>query len=287
MPVITEFAPDKASPQEAGTIVTWTAKASDAENDPIVFRFFLNSLPVTDWQSNNKWAWTASEGEAQVEVQVRDGKHAGEEGFDDSSSKTFVINAPNQKPAIINFGPDKLGPQEVGSTIVWTVDVSDAENDPILYKFFLNGNPQANGNLKASGPGRPPNANLGDNEVEVRIIDGNHADQDGFDDSKSARFMLTAPNKMPIIATLGADKVSPQDVGEVVTWSVDASDAENDPILYKFFLNGEPASEWLSQGQWAWKTTDANLGDNEVEVRIIDGNHADQDGFDDSKSSSP
>ena len=153
MPVITEFAPDTASPKEAGTIVTWSAKASDAENDPLVFRFFLNGLPATDWQPTSKWAWTASEGEAQVEVQVRDGKHAGAEGFDDSSSKTFVINAPNQKPAIINFGPDKLSPQEVGSTIVWTVDVSDSENDPILYKFFLNGSRQVNGNLKASGPG--------------------------------------------------------------------------------------------------------------------------------------
>ena len=63
-----------------------------------------------------------------------------------------------------------------------------------------------------------------------------------------------------------------------------ASDSENDPLLYRFFLNGQPASKWLSQGLWAWKTTEANLGDNEVEVRIIDGNHADQDGFDDSKS---
>ncbi|MDQ1261129.1 MAG: Cna protein B-type domain protein, partial [Euryarchaeota archaeon] len=106
-PVISDLSADKASPQETGSIVTWTAQASDPEKNPILYRFFLNQLPATDWQSSNKWAWTASEGEAQIEVQVRDGKHAEQDGFDDQKSVTFIGLPPNQKPIVINFSPDK------------------------------------------------------------------------------------------------------------------------------------------------------------------------------------
>ena len=302
LPVITEFAPDKASPQEAGAIVTWTAKATDAENDPIVFRFFLNGLPVTDWQPNNKWTWTASEGEAQVEVQVRDGKHAGAEGFDDSSSKTFVINAPNQKPAIINFGPDKLGPQEAGSTIVWTAEASDAENDPLLYRFFLNGQPASKWLSQGQWAWKTSDANLGDNEVEVRIIDGNHADQNGFDDSKSMEFTIDAPtpeeklaplivpvivapaklNDSPIISSLTADKDSPQLLGEVITWTAEANDPESDPVSYRFLVNNTLATDWQAQNQWSWTALEPGIS--QINVQVKDNQHAGPQGEKGNKS---
>ncbi|MBN1236098.1 MAG: hypothetical protein JW999_08635, partial [Methanotrichaceae archaeon] len=138
-PFISDLSADKASPQETGSIVTWRALANDPENDPVLFRFFLNGFPATDWQSSNQWAWTAAEGQAQVEVQVRDGKHAEQDGFDDSRSATFIVLSPNQKPAIINFSPDKLSPQEIGSTITWAVEVMDVDEDPIQYLFSLDG----------------------------------------------------------------------------------------------------------------------------------------------------
>ena len=122
-PVMSGIQSDKSSPQEAGTIVTWTAETSDTEDDPILYRFFLNGLPTTDWQSSNQWSWTAAEGDAQMEVQVRDGNHVGQDGFDDRKSATFIILPSNQKPSIINFDPDKLSPQEIGSTITWTAEV--------------------------------------------------------------------------------------------------------------------------------------------------------------------
>ncbi|MDD2834587.1 MAG: hypothetical protein PHY05_00400, partial [Methanothrix sp.] len=133
-PAISDLSADKASPQETGSIVTWTAQASDPENNPISYRFFLNQLPATDWQSSNQWAWKATEGEAQIEAQIRDGKHADQDGFDDQKSVTFIGLPPNQKPAIINFGPDKLSPQEIGSTITWTVEFMDADDDPLQFQ---------------------------------------------------------------------------------------------------------------------------------------------------------
>jgi len=138
-PVILNFAPDRASPQEAGSVIVWTAQASDPDNDPVLFKFFLNGMPVTDWQSEGQWSWQATEGEAQVQVQVRDGRHADQYGFDDERSLAFVVNAPNQSPKIINFGADRESPQQIGSAITWSAETMDIESDPLMFQFLLDG----------------------------------------------------------------------------------------------------------------------------------------------------
>jgi hypothetical protein len=49
-----------------------------------------------------------------------------------------------------------------------------------------------------------------------------------------------------------------------------------------FILNGKPLTEWQSQDQWTWTATEADVGDNQIEVRVRDGKHADLDSFDSS-----
>ncbi|MDQ1260881.1 MAG: hypothetical protein QG575_62 [Euryarchaeota archaeon] len=93
-PVITSLTSNKASPQQAGTVILWTANASDPDSDLILYRFFCSGLPATDWQLSNQWPWSTMEGEFQVEVRVRDGMHAGPNETDDKRSETFKINAP-------------------------------------------------------------------------------------------------------------------------------------------------------------------------------------------------
>lgn len=93
-PVIASLTSDKASPQEAGKVMLWTADASDPDGDLVLYRFFLNGLPATNWQLSNQWPWIAFEGEYRVEVRVRDGTHAGPNEMDDQRSEIFEINAP-------------------------------------------------------------------------------------------------------------------------------------------------------------------------------------------------
>jgi tetratricopeptide (TPR) repeat protein len=109
---------DKSSPQEAGVVITWTADARDTDGDPVLYRFFLNDDPAdardtdgdpvlyrfflnddpaTKWTEENRWAWTISEddsGENQVEVRVRDGKHAGPDKYDGNMGAGFTVNEP-------------------------------------------------------------------------------------------------------------------------------------------------------------------------------------------------
>ena len=92
---------DRSSPQEAGAVITWTAEARDADKDPVLYRFFLNDDPVTKWAKENQWVWTTTEddlGESQIEVQVRDGKHAGPDKYDANMGTGFAIKAPQSVP---------------------------------------------------------------------------------------------------------------------------------------------------------------------------------------------
>jgi len=93
-PAITNLTADKSSPQDAGTVILWTANASDLDGDLILYRFFCSDLPATDWQLSNQWAWNAYEGEFRIEVRVRDGLHAGPNETDDRRSEIFEIDAP-------------------------------------------------------------------------------------------------------------------------------------------------------------------------------------------------
>jgi len=95
--------------------------------------------------------------------------------------------------------------------------------------------------------------------------------------------MPEAANRPPRLLSLIPDKNSPQDAGSVVIWRVKASDPDNDRILYRFFLDGFPMSKWKTNNSWIWNTTEADIGDNQIEVIVIDGRHAGPNGFDDNR----
>ena len=184
--------PDKDSPHLAGTIVKWTAEASDQENDEIFYRFFLNGQPATGWQSQNQWSWTAKKvGINLIQVQVKDDQHTSSEGENSNKSEEFAIIAIPQKnmtPIIVSMTSNKASPQETGSTVVWTVNATDAENDSILYRFFLNGQPATGWQSQNRWNWSLSKANEGVNQIEVRIIDQKHSGQESYDDKKNQSF---------------------------------------------------------------------------------------------------
>ena len=341
-PVIDSFVPDKPSPQYAGAIVTWTAAASDPENDPLVYKFFLKSPATggqlaekTGWITDNTWTWTttaADAGQNQVEVWVRDNKHAGPDSKDDSSDASVTVTKPNEKPTISGLSPDKAN-AETGSTVTWTAAATDPENDPLVYKYFLKG-PATGGQLAEKTGWISYNiwtwtttpADVGQNQVEVWVRDGNHAGTEGFDANLVVTYELTQPapkpeiktapvlpvqaptnitpaenaipapavvNKPPVVNSLTPDKTSPQYAGTVVAWTATASDPENDPLVYKFFLRGPttrdlPAEKtgWISHNTWTWTTTSDDVGNNQVWVWVRDEIHDSPDGSDSNKAES-
>ncbi len=94
-PVITGLAPNKPSPQQAGSVVLWTANATDQDRDLILYKFFCSGIAATDWQLSNQWPWNTTEGAFQIEVRARDGLHAGPNAADDRRSESYRITASN------------------------------------------------------------------------------------------------------------------------------------------------------------------------------------------------
>jgi hypothetical protein len=189
-PLITVLMAEPESPQEVGASITWTADASDPDGDQILYRFFLSDEPMTDWIPENSWTWTPNEvGSYQVEVRVRDGKHAGSNGMDDQRiSEGFEITRLNALPAINNLVPAPDGE----TAITWTAEAEDPENDPILYRFLLNSKSVTDWTTSNKWTLNINEADVGNNEIEAQIRDGEHEGPDGYDDAKSIQITLTS-----------------------------------------------------------------------------------------------
>lgn len=91
-------------------------------------------------------------------------------------------------------------------------------------------------------------------------------------------------NKLPVIDSLTSDSLSPQSAGSEVFWTTKATDPDGDTIQYRFFLNGNPITDWSPQSFWVWSNTKANPSENHIEVCIRDGRHANTDSCDDFKT---
>ena len=92
-PSMINLVPSVSSPQEVGASISWTAMATDPENDPIYYQFWLRGPEtggdwqmVQDWSPNSAWTWWPGEGDIgtfDVQVRIMDGLHAGSSDMDD------------------------------------------------------------------------------------------------------------------------------------------------------------------------------------------------------------
>ncbi|MFB3766456.1 MAG: hypothetical protein ACE14P_14575, partial [Methanotrichaceae archaeon] len=273
-PTISSLTPDKTSPQAAGTTIAWISAASDPDNDPIQYRFFLDNQPETDWISSPSWTWTTSTadiGAHSIQVSIKDGKH--NPNGDDSKTAQFTIAAPpNQPPVVNNLASDKQSPQAAGAAVTWIADAADPDNDPIQYRFFLDNQPETGWISSPSWIWNTSTADIGSHSIQVSIKDGKH--NPNGDDSKTAQFTIAAPpNQPPVVNSLASDKQSPQAAGTNITWTTGATDPDNDPIQYRFFLDSKPETDWSSDPSWIWTTSKADIGSHSIQVSVKDGKH--------------
>lgn len=107
-PVAIDLFPDEFGPQNPGAKIKWTAKACDLEGDFLSYQFWLKGSAtgnlwqdMTGWIPRNKWTWETNSfdiGLNQVQVWVRDGRHAGPDGCDVSSVRNYIITGNTPPP---------------------------------------------------------------------------------------------------------------------------------------------------------------------------------------------
>jgi len=94
-------------------------------------------------------------------------------------------------------------------------------------------------------------------------------------------------NRNATIQSINPDKPGPQSPGAAVVWNVEASNSDNEKMLYDFLLMGpatggqlKDETGWIAENSWTWNTTDADAGESQIEVRVM---RADSAGIEDSK----
>ena len=78
------------------------------------------------------------------------------------------------------------------------------------------------------------------------------------------------------IQSINPDIPGPQSPGVAITWKVEASNPNNEKMLYNFLLKGPSTggelrdeTGWIEQSTWTWNTTEADAGENQITVRVM------------------
>jgi hypothetical protein len=260
----------------------------------------------------------------------------------------FPTETENRPPILrdLTYVPTQDIERGPGITLNWNALGSDPDDDPIFYRFFLNGKPATDWSNSNTWNSSIDLKEI--REVDVWIRDGKHADQNAFDSCIATKinsiengyisttseidniargnkegyvnfttevynnsvsyhkpiiylpqsnfdneFSHSNSNLPPTAEGLTPNPASPQEVGAMVTWTATASDPENDPLYYKFLLNGPSTGEkWTimqdfsTKNTWTWNVKDNDIGSSDVSVLIMDRKHADASNMDDFKNSS-
>ncbi|MFZ3148243.1 MAG: DUF1616 domain-containing protein [Methanothrix sp.] len=283
LPVLKALVPDRASPQQQGAAIFWKAEATDEEGDKILYRFFLDGQEVREWSKINSWSWLSQgmpAGDYQITVLAIDSKHASLDSFDSIINTSFTLSRANQAPVLQELKPNSLSPQGRGSIITWTASANDPDNDKIYYKFMKDDVDMTGWSASNSWVWDTSAEKPGDYKISVLARDGLHSSKDSFDSSMDGTFALTLPNGIPEVATLKADRFSPQAIGSVITWTAIVADPDGDAVSYKFLANDKVVREWSSSNSWIWDTSSAAPGEYRIKVLARDGRHAPEDSFD-------
>ncbi len=274
-PQVVGLAADQSSPQIAGAAVTFTAAASDPENDQLQFLFLVDGQPRTDFTNNPRWTWTTSGqdiGTHTLEVRARDNNH--DPQGESSQSIRFAIEAPpNNPPQVVGLAADQSSPQIAGAAVTFTASASDPENDQLQFQFLVDGQPRTDFASSPSWTWTTSGQDIGTHTIEVRARDNNHDPQG--DSSQSTQFAIEAvPNDPPELVDLASDLPSPQIAGAAVTFTAAASDSENDPLQFMFLLDGAAQTQFAQNPSWTWTTSPENVGSHRIDVLVRDNKHS-------------
>jgi len=259
------------SPQPVGSMITWTASADDPDNDTLLYRFSLNGKAVSDWSPSGIWRWNTSglsPGEYMVGVWVRDGQHAGSTGFDSAQTSKFILTPENRPPEVISLTSDRAGPYEPGDEVIWTVKARDPEGDPLLYRFFVDG--VAVSDWSGTGRWTLSVSEVGRHSITAVVRDESHENGQSITSGFTVESKRVV-NQPPVIESLTPDLSSPQHAGISVIWTAVAHDPEGAPLLYRFLVDGSPATDWSPSGRFTWSTVGVGAGDHNITVQVGDG----------------
>ena len=287
LPAITGLYPSLSSPRGAGTEIEFICIATDADLDSIYYRFYLTGPGtankkklVQDWSQKNAWRWEPSKkdiGTSAIQVQIRDGQHAGVGSFDDSESIAFVISD-NSIPAINSLHCNESGTHYVGDKVHIVANASDPDGDKLLFRFWIY-RESVGAAWEQLTEWQEKNwllYELDEPDFETitfkaQVRDEKHAGEESYDAEKTLVLSVSRASLTSVTPSLS----SPQAHENTIVFT--AATNKTAGIYYRFWQKGPGTGNqwrdwtgWQQKNSWSWRTLACDVGSNQVKVQVCD-----------------
>jgi len=225
--------------------IEFVATADDPDGDELTYQWFLDGAQQNAVSNTVTWGGP-SPGDHTIRVVVFD-----EHDRSDESSIAFHVSGasaspiPNSPPTV-SLGMTPQNPT-TSDTVKFSASASDPDDDPLTYTWFIDGVQQ-----NASAPGVDwPTPPAGNHTARVVVDDGQ-----GGSDEASISFTVGGANEDPIpnsppTVSLGMAPQNPTTF-DTIKFSANASDPDDDPLTYKWFIDGvqqnssTPGVDWVA-----------------------------------------
>jgi hypothetical protein len=279
VPQLSAVPADKASPQGAGTTITWTAQAGGGE-PPLLYRFWRKKTSVAtwtlvqDWSAASSYGWTPAVSDAatwQLRAEVR--SEAAHVVQVTKEAATMQIT-PYPPVVIDSFTADRSSPSLAWRTIQFSASASGGSGT-LLYRYLRSYWDDYDGswswsvtrdwNATPAVSWTPTGGYSGSVRVEVWTSQATHAEA-----TRELAWTVTEVS-VPSIAAVTADKPSPQGAGTTITWTAQLTGGEP-PVLLRFWRRKSGTSSWTLVQEWsatstyAWTPQPPDQGDWQIKV---------------------
>jgi serine protease len=235
----------------AGQPIRFTVTGSDAEGDPLTFT--ATGLPTgASLTAAGAFDWAAAvAGVYTVSVTASDGTLS-------SAPRAITLTVGTNNPPEV--GPIPNQSARLGETVTFTASATDAEGDAI--SFAATGLPSG-ATFTPAGAFSWPNASpAGTYTVSITASDG------FLTSAPRAVNISVAANTAPTLSAVPNQTVR---AGQALSFSVSATDAENDPV--SFTATGVPAGATpsIAEGVWSFFWASPVAGNYTVALTASDG----------------
>ncbi|MDZ4851880.1 MAG: putative Ig domain-containing protein [Pirellulaceae bacterium] len=248
-------------PAVANLPYEYRIRAQDSNGDPITYR--LKSAPIGDMTVNATtgvltWRPTANDiGKQKIDVTATDPDG---DGTGQVFELTVVASAPNRNPV---FNSSPVERVRLGNNYFYAVDATDLDGDPLT--FQLDVKPQGM-TIDASGviTWTPSSTQFGDNQIQLRITDGRGGEAV---QSFNVAVLTQVANNAPTISSTAANAAT---LGVQYRYNVIANDIDGDTLSYSLEKSPIGMSIDAIQGAIRWTPTEAQIGPQEIIVKVLD-----------------
>jgi len=189
-------------------------------------------------------------------------------------SGCFLMPSVNQTPTITS---PPITTATVDELYTYDVDATDPDGDTLTYS--LTTNPSGMTINSATGVINWTPSVEGDYDVIVEVSDGEKSTTQSFTMTVSKAPIIPPSPPTNHAPTITSTPITTVTVDEPYTYDVEATDSDNDILTYS--LTNNPAGMTIDSvtGEISWTPISSQIGDNDVTVKVSDGEKYDTQSF--------